>query len=251
MKKKAGVLLTIFFITIFSYVYCDEKTFLKNQQYIFSDEYYDRDGGTEGTKKMLDKDFPLIEIIGWSRDGMIAYRYITTESEASSWEYRFLIVDTVTDNIIENDCFTMIDWYEEIKKELSEAYKAKWNILLRKHDIIGIINDPFKEINKNDFNKFPINNFECWFEYSIEKNKDDFANLIHWKLIIGNNNVQKTINHATERGYYDIHGRKILGFYKSPYENRIAVFVSSYDSFVHPFWGVRLYGCNMNIWLTP
>jgi hypothetical protein len=241
MRKKSGVLLVIFFITFFSSVYCDEKTFFYNQQYIF----YEKDG-TEGIKEALDNDYPFIEIIGWSRGGMIAYRYITTQSEACTRECHFSIVDTITDNIIENE-YTVIDDCEKINKELSESVKAKWNLLLKKYNIIGRIDNPFKEIYKNDFKKFPVNNFECWFEYSIEKNKDDFANLIDWKLFIGNNYVQKIISHAVERDYDDIRGRKILGYYKSPYENRIAVFVSSCERFTYPYWGVLLYGCNMNV----
>jgi len=252
MRKKISVLFIILFTTFFLSQCTLGKTFFNNQQYIFSDEYNNRGESRETLIKAFDYyDSLIIEIIGWSRDGKIAYRYITPKVEDAYWEYRFSIVNLLDDCVMEYDYLKMTPLLEEIKKELSEAYKTKWNFLLKKYDIIGTVNDPFKEINKNNYNNFPIDDFECWFDYSIKRNKNNFANLIDWKLIIGNNKVQKIISQATERGYYDIDSLKILGYYKSPYENRIAVFVSCHDISGWFYDTPRFYGCNMDTGFSP
>jgi hypothetical protein len=224
-----------------------EKKYFSNQQYVFS--FYKDE--TEDDKKALDENLPFIEIIGWSKNGLVAYTYKTVQNEVPEWEYHFSIVDLVDDRVIEDDSFKINPSHEKIKKELSEICKTKWNLFLKTYGIIGTIDDPFKEIKKNNYSKFPINNFNCWFDYSVEKNKDKIGNLIEWKLFVGNNNVQKIINQKAEIGYYDIHGLKILGYYKSPYENRIAIFVSVYKGFVWSYWGARLYGCHMDVGLIP
>jgi hypothetical protein len=203
----------------------------------------------ETTRDYLDRYLPLVEIVGWSTNGAVAYRHITTGSEAGSRDYHFVIFNAVNDETMQDDILRMYHRYDEIQDELSKGYKAKWNMLLKMYDIIGYIDDPFKDISQHNFNTFPVNDFDCWFDYTIEKNKDDFANVIDWKLIMGNNNVKKIISHATERGYYDIHGRKILGYYKSPYENRLAIFVSSSIRY-YPYLEVLLYGCNMDTGLS-
>jgi hypothetical protein len=72
----------------------------------------------------------------------------------------------------------------------------------------------------------------------------------------GNDTIKKNI--TVKRDEHNkimpiIYGRKILGYYKSPYENRIVVVVSHYHfvSFSGGYHtvGLDLFGCNMNIGL--
>ena len=112
---------------------------------------------------------------------------------------------------------------------------------------------------------FPINNFYGWLEHSITTimqwqegtNRDWEVDIVSWKLLIGNDRVQKIITEKEEEEYRfvdNISGRKILGYYKSPYENRIVVVVSRYR-FVPLSGGNRsvsldVFGCNMNVGLN-
>jgi hypothetical protein len=117
-----------------------------------------------------------------------------------------------------------------------------------------------------DFLKFPINNFNCWFDYQITRktefdedwNNDITSGTINWKLIIGNNTIQKKISESSGgyggNSFWNIYGIKILGYYKSPYENRIVVVKTSYHwvSYSGGYYsvGLDLFGCNMNVGLS-
>ena len=97
--------------------------------------------------------------------------------------------------------------------------------------------------------EFPIGNYDCWFDYSVSQNPmvDYEYPIYNWKLIIGNNFVQKTITQQITRDPM-LERIKIIGYYKSPFENRIAIFVSETSSYSGDvFYTPRLFGCNMSI----
>jgi hypothetical protein len=79
--------------------------------------------------------------------------------------------------------------------------------------------------------------------------------IINWKLLVGNDAVQKKITENVDdkrTGWYEnISGRKILGYYKSPYENRIVVITTHFDwiSFSEGYYtvGFDLFGCHMSV----
>ena len=152
-----------------------------------------------------------------------------------------------------------------MREEPTIEYRDKWNAIIGKHNISGRISDPFSETFRQDLLQFPINNFYGWLEHNITTimqwqegtNRDWEVDIVSWKLLIGNDRVQKIITEREEEEYRfidNISGRKILGYYKSPYENRIAVVVSRYR-FV-PFSGgnysvsLDVFGCNMNVGLS-
>ena len=230
----------------------------------------------ENNKKALEmlpldtNPFTEIEMIGWSKKGLFACRYrcYLDTGKGTGWAYSLQIINTVNDKIIERDSIELYnpeDETERMSSDLLGEYKTKWNKILEKHNIVERVDDPISENFKMDFLEFPINNFNCWFDYQI-KRKTDFDkdwgedityDIVNWKLIIGNNTIQKKISENSDEYkipfFGNVSGRKILGYYKSPYENRIVVITTNY------FWysysggyhsvGLDLFGCNMNVGL--
>jgi len=189
--------------------------------------------------------YTAIEAIGWSKTGLFAYRYryLVDSGEGESWIYSFVILNTVDNEIIEKDSIGVDvnapPAVTQIYRGLSGEYKAKWSALLGKHGISGNIGDLIADKFKNDLLGFPISDSYCWFDYSIRRtifhDKDmgmGFAvDSVKWKLAIGNDVAHKTIaeNIEERRGMLaNVSGRKILGYYKSPYENKIVVALSNY-----------------------
>jgi len=229
--------------------------------------------------------YTAIEMIGWSNNGLFAYRtkHLNDSGMWGGWIYSLVIIDTVTDEIIERERFivnTAIDQDdaknlnatllpEGIYNEISKEYIAKWNAILRNHKISGEVGNPIAGEFVNNLLKFPINNYNCWFddpEYTFEKYKyksgDEVVefkkDVYNWILIIGNENIQKKISEGKDELYSsdmpNINGRRILGYYKSPYENRIIVVTIYYDwvAFSGGYHTVKLdlFGCNMNVGLS-
>lgn len=187
-----------------------------------------------------------IDIIGWSRNGLLAYRY--ADDGVSGTIYRFKIVNTINDEIIERDT---IESWEAYNEEEVGRYRIKWNSLLEKHNIVGRAVDPCAEIDGNDIILFPLQNYECWFNYSASDYSivNDETPVYNWKLIIGNEFVQKTITQQITRDRIFVRVR-ILGYCKSPFENRIAVFVGSVSSHSgNVYFSPKAFGCNMSIGL--
>jgi hypothetical protein len=187
----------------------------------------------------------------------------------TGWVYSLKIIDTVTDEIIEADSIELYDdepLEGEMSGDVSSEYKTKWNALLEKHNIVGRIDDPVSESFKKDLLKFPVNNFNCWFDYQVKRSVDfdeDWGgditrDTVNWKLVIGNNTIQKKISEDSNQyggnSFLYIYGRKIIGYYKSPYENRIVVVTTNYSwvsySGGYHSVGLDLFGCNMNVGLS-
>ena len=269
-------------LIIFSAVFCvlvgcsTGKASYKKQEYVctwglFSIHEMDR------MRNLLDYNRPF-EVLGWSKNGLFAYMYGIKIPERRTSHYSFVIVDTVTNETIESDDVSIyqksigIDIYDDVYRSLrfvplariSEEYKNKWNVLLEKHHIIGNIEEPFSDILQDDLLEFPVDDFSCWFDYRIlipdyrpyhclGKRKENI-DVIKWKLKIGNDNVQKIIGEGGKKPsvVQYMTGSKIRGYYKSPYENRIAVVVSYVDCrtwyetgavFGHEY---KIFGCDMN-----
>lgn len=243
-----------------------------------SSQYFIRSiGGFENNNeamKQLKLDtnpFTKIETIGWTAKGLFAYRcrcYID-DGRGTGWVYSLKIIDTVTDEIIEEDSIELYDpedESEEMPAALSGEHKTKWNKILEKYNIAGRVNDPVSENFKMDFIKFPINNFDCWFDYQVKRETsfdedwDEYItyDTVNWKLIIGNNTIKKKISEDSDEYkvpfFANISGRKILGYYKSPYENRIVVITTNYYWYSYSggyyYVGLDLFGCNMNVGLS-
>jgi len=246
---------------------------VKQQYFIRSNADFEGYGKTEMEILQLDTNpYTAIEMIGWSNNGLFAYRtkHLHDSGMWGGWIYSLIVINTVTDEIIERESFivgdTANDEYlqdvannlnaallpEEIHNGISKEYIAKWNTKLRNYKISGELGNPIAGDFVNNLLKFPINNYNCWFDdFKVEKNA------YKWLLIIGNESIQKIISEGKDELYADMHninGRKILGYYKSPYENRIVVATIYYDwiAFSGGYHTVKLdlFGCNMNVGLT-
>jgi len=260
---------------------------VKQQYFIRSNN--DFEGNEMNILKLDTNPYTAIEMIGWSNNGLFAYRtkYMHDSGMWGGWIYSLVIINTVDDKIIEKEIFIKTDNIDDedlkevanalnaallpegIHNEISKEYIAKWNTILRNYKISGEVGNPVADDFVNNLLKFPINNYNCWFddpEYTFEKYKFNSDNEVvefkkdvyNWKLIIGNENIKKTISEGKDELYGDfmqnINGRKILGYYKSPYENRIVVATIYYDwiAFSGGYHTVKLdlFGCNMNVGLT-
>ena len=109
MDKKLFIIPLFLFIV--SYVYCEDTSNLFRVKTIpckINDPQVLRSGYRDN-----------IELIGWSRTGLLAYRYITMDAGI---HYCFVILNTITDEIIEKDSFNE-NYVNE--KERIDAYKRK------------------------------------------------------------------------------------------------------------------------------
>jgi hypothetical protein len=253
----------------------------KQQYFIRSNA--DFEGNEMKILKLDTNPYTAIEMIGWSNNGLFAYRtrHMHDSGLWGGWIYSLIIINTVTDEIIERESFivntainqddakhlnsTLLP--EDISSDLTKEYIAKWNSILRNYKISGEVGNPIAYNFVNNLLKFPINDYNCWLddpEYTFEKYKfktgDEVEfkkDVYNWLLIIGNENIQKIISEGKDELYADmpnINGRKILGYYKSPYENRIVVVTIYYDwiAFSGGYHTVKLdlFGCNMNVGLS-
>ena len=255
MPKKAVALFIVNFLIVSSFIYGEEIISLKKQKYIFERTSKQT---LENIKTNLDENSNSpIEIVGWSKDGLLAYRRVLFGGDGPGVQYDIVIFNPIDDMVIEKDSMVVYNYFdEEVDKEyINEKvieYKAKWNLLLEKYNIIGRIDNPTGRIVQTDFLQFPMGNFDCWFDYVIENGPGRFSRTtwINWKLIVGNDKVQKIINTAKEQEYVEISGRKILGYIKNPYANRIVVLVNYFAFYFGPRGRVDLYGCNMDVGLN-
>jgi len=228
--------------------------------------------------------YTSIEPAGWSQNGLFAYRsrYLKHSDRGRFWVYAFAVINTVNDKLLERDSVetefagNIEDGVSgtappENHGSLSAKYKAKWNDMLKKHNIDGSVDDPLSGRFKDNLQQFPVDGFYCWIDYAISAGTvvDPVVmavDTVRWNLIVGNDAAQKTIAKevkARRGGFNDavkgqnpsispeeLYGRKILGCYRSPYSNRIAVVLSSY--YWTPFAGGRhtvgldVFGCNLN-----
>lgn len=242
-----------------------KKVSFEREQYILYRHIFDDDNfgeyqeeiendfvrNIEKTKSELDKNwYSPFEMIGWSRNGLFAYRKGHWVDAMPGWSYSLIIINTITDEIIEKDEI-YIHGLDEVDMDSINTVKNKWNALLERHHITGRVENPYSDNFNTNLLIFPIDNFSCWFDYTITIT-DSWAydNSIEWQIKIGNNVVQKVIGDTSE-GIDILEGRKILGYYMSPYENRIVVITNYYFTYFGPGCGLDIFGCNMDVGLSP
>jgi len=98
-----------------------------------------------------------------------------------------------------------------------------------------------EEIVEGKYKLFGGKDFDVWFDYK------KIWEEVTWELNAEIGNRQKTI--SSGRDFMDsINARKIIGYYKSPYENRIVIFtLTAWRGFFQDmpkirinFWGLYL-----------
>ena len=198
------------------------------------------------------------QIIGWTRNGLIAYKDRVSGEAGDIWS--LVICNLINDEIIySNSHNSLFDDANEF------IVKQRWNEALQTYGFTERIEKPLENIYQTEYSKFPYNDFDCWFNFSLKfYSVDDITeinispffaykgqyNLDNWELIIINARQKKIV--ASDNGRNDLPvppaGRKIMGYLKSPYENRLAIIVLSYYLFHETnSVSVSLYGCNMDV----
>jgi len=189
--------------------------------------------------------------IGWSPDGKFAF-LARGANEASDFErIEFYIQDMVTDKIIcalaskdinakTSEDTTIIDWgWDDLKLQIAEKLNNNNIKQIREFDIMPL---PIKKnkniidikiLNKTELRKFYEDT--CISESSIQ--------------IKINNQFSKTIFSEKHKEYLRPLTNQIVGYFKSPYEQRVAfIYLTEYPGYegVPTVLGVRFIGCDLN-----
>jgi len=266
MKNKSiGLIISLIVLSVFISCskikinfFTNKKAFSREQEYIHEFGIFSKRTSDKFRLHLDNKQNTPIEMIGWSKNGLFACRY-RNDDDWYPAKYSLVIFDTVNNKIIEEDAIIIVEgligiveekrisfFYDEDERpdligytanfnNILGEYRAKWEELLKKHDIIGRVDDVLSSNFQTDLLDFPIDNYSCWYDYVIKTDNNKSINskkrtdIIKWKLMIGNDTIQEIICANDSRVNYDfIIGSKILGYYKSPYENKIVVVTSYY-----------------------
>lgn len=166
-------------------------------------------------------------ILGWSKDGKIALAAIREGSNAAGpfAYYEIEIIDLITDIRIESFVRSK-DLYKSFDDFFTDP-ASKMLDLLKKYKII-----PAKDIGFED-----ANNMRSKSGFSVEASCsfDDNENYIKEEILLTNNQNKRKIC-AQRIAVYDRY--EIIGYSKSPYENRIVILVKN----------IAIAGPNINEW---
>ena len=194
----------------------------------------------------------FIEPVGWTNKGIFAFRTTWFNDVMPGGGYALRIFDTVTCESIENDLLLLYyNWDESTDERTAQAeeiarIKTRWPRLLDRYGITGVIEDPAREIREGGYQSFEGSDYRCYFDYEIYGNKQ-WSEEIEWRLIVEFEGKRKTV-FSTRIASDIVCGEKIIGYYKSPYENRIAVLVvnivSGFEGAVDT--SISFFGCDMD-----
>ncbi len=211
-----------------------------------------------GNKRIIGNIFRTnkgIEPIGWSRDGLFAYRAEWHDFGVPESGNSLIIFNTITDEVIINNRIVTSSSTPDYKfpddEEIAQKRK-EWQAMLTLHNIIGEIGNPASEIEEGEYSTHRGTDFNCWFDYETIFLGD--STLINWKLIAEVHYKQKIVSSGSESSesiYGSLEGKKILGYHKSPYENRIVIMTvdvrrgpGEYDEMTA---NTTLYGCHLDV----
>ena len=190
----------------------------------------------------------FVDAIGWSSNGLFAYRNSFYSPAYPASGYELVIFDSVTDTIIDRSLLSFGPSFEDDElttEERIDAAKNTWNELLRTHGIAGEIGNHVEKISGAVYETFEGKAYEAWFNYNIDLNEN-----IRWELVVGIENRQKII--SSGYGFTEnLSGKKIVGYFRSPYEDRIVIMTITIGrggtGEVRPAADVDFYGCDMRI----
>ena len=201
-----------------------------------------------------------IELIGWTNSGLVAY--LQGDSSVQSWTttISLVIFDAVSDITTDELGITLLWELDEEDKivrvlplEKITATLSNWNGMLEKNGIGERINDITGWINSKPFYVFPCirgeTAYDCRFDIVREEDDAGGATKITWSLIGSNGLKTKTLATGIEHnnnphGYLD---STILGYYKSPYEDRLLVVTTHhYISLGDHYHRIGLYGFSLD-----
>jgi hypothetical protein len=191
----------------------------------------------------------LFEVIGWSKTGLLAYRTRFYWPAMPGSGYALIIFNAVNDKIVEtkNILTSSVDYDGPTKEEISKT-RSEWNGTLRTYGIIGQVSNPVGEILDESYQTFGKENMECWFDYEVISNDEYYMDInINWKLFVGIGKKQKLVSSDSD-SFGLTYARKIKGYIKSPYENRMVILTlcvgRGYDDYTT--W-VEQFGCHLDV----
>ena len=189
--------------------------------------------------------FPEFGLIGWSKDGLFAYREILSDGGVGTFADNIIIYNLKNDEIVESFSFSISNEYDWIEYPPGDSpweyYQRSINRLLSKYEII--------QANSNKFytNKY-IDKYEIILKNKKSECDGDYWEYEHeYRLLVGSNNngYKKVGGGLLECGSSSMN---FEGYFKSPFENRIVIVLSSlrlgYES--EEDWNIHFFGCSLN-----
>jgi hypothetical protein len=192
----------------------------------------------------------FVEPVGWN-GAAFALRTVWYNDVMPGGGYALRIFDTAGGRSLENDLLLIhIDWDEPDKeaeraKQIALA-KTRWPELLERYGIRGAIEQPEREIKEGGYQVFDGSDISCYFDYELYGAKQ-WNEEIEWRLIVEAGGKRKTIARSRDASEA-VCGKRILGYYRSPHQNTIAVMVVNvvrgFEGAVDT--GLSFYGCDMD-----
>lgn len=189
-----------------------------------------------------------IYVLGWSKDGKMAYIENRAIDGRGGHDFYFTIIDLVEDKIthqLEKRWYDDDNYGDSPEKALTftqciKAYSNEMNTQLKKNNIIM---KPCK------FQNFPATDSkgnEVTFNVKVLKKELGEFNLMYmsYEIYAEKNNQSKRISSINNKQSEIV---KPTGFIKSPYEDRVALVVADAE---YVFEGnevfINFYGCNLS-----
>jgi len=190
----------------------------------------------------------IIELVGWSDTGLLAYFQRDVDQHTWLITINLVIFDTVRNSIISEHKISFHNEFDEetdsfipiLPSEEIEILLRNWNNMLERNGINERIHTFNQWLNFTQFAVFPHIrgevSYDSWFDTEIEEDDSSFSFqwIIRWSLIVSNGSQTKIIASGEEYNF-DPHGYRgstVLGYYKSPYENRLVVITAHHFMFL-------------------
>lgn len=205
--------------------------------------------------------------IGWSDDGKFAYIQHRHWDESNNHSYRLIIQSMVTDNIIwENDYFNVFrliedanyEQYEKLQKIYFDVLTPEFYYQYKKDEIDAALKKyNIIQIEPSFIQGFPITTTSSVIDIHLnelakEELREDMKGLNFFRsytynIEVSNNNENKII-HSNHLEREEVIGSQIVGYLKSPFEDRIAVIVAYFhwDRHLTHYVRFEVVGCDIS-----
>ena len=194
----------------------------------------------------MGSNFPEFGLIGWSKDGLFAYREILSNGGIGTYADNIIICNLKNDEIVESFSFSInneYDWVEYPPGDSPwEYYQRTINRLLSKYEIIQAYPNKF-------YTSKYIDTYEIILKDKKSKCEGDWGwEFEHeYRLLVGSSSsgYKKVGDGFLECGSSSMN---FEGYFKSPFENRIIIVLSSYTLGYESEedWNLHFFGCSLN-----
>lgn len=202
----------------------------------------------EGKELNIYKENNDIYILGWSKDGKMAYIENRSIEGRGGYDFYFIIIDLVEDKItyqFKKQWYDNDDYGESPQKRLTfqqciKVYSKEINKQLKATKII---------VKPCEFQNFPAKDSkgkDVKFDVKITKKETGEFNFtcMSYEIYASKDNQSKLINSVDNKRCEYV---KATGYLKSPYEDRVALIIADSE---YVFEGnevfISFYGCNLS-----